>query len=57
MQVPAPRLWSPEHPELHKIKIDINGTVFESEFGLPVEDVYNNGATKLLDAILKYLEE
>ena len=34
MQVPAPRLWSPEHPELHKIKIDINGTVFESEFGL-----------------------
>ncbi|MDO5860816.1 DUF1611 domain-containing protein [Methanobrevibacter sp.] len=30
---------------------------FESEFGLPVEDVYNNGASKLLDAIFKYLEE
>ena len=30
---------------------------FESEFGLPAEDVYNNGAAKLLDAIFKYLEE
>ena len=30
---------------------------FESEFDLPVEDVYNNGASKLLDAILEYLEE
>ena len=30
---------------------------FESEFGLPVEDVYNNGASKLLDAIIEYLEE
>ena len=30
---------------------------FESEFGLPAEDVYNNGAAKLLDAILEYLEE
>ena len=30
---------------------------FESEFGLPAEDVYNNGADKLLDAIFRYLEE
>ena len=30
---------------------------FESQFDLPVEDVYNNGASKLLDAILNYLEE
>ena len=30
---------------------------FESKFDLPVEDVYNNGASKLLDAILDYLEE
>ncbi len=30
---------------------------FESKYGLPAEDVYNNGASKLLDAIFKYLEE
>ncbi len=30
---------------------------FESEFGLPAEDVYNNGASKLLDAIIEFLEE
>ena len=30
---------------------------FESAYELPAEDVYNNGASKLLDAILKYLEE
>jgi len=30
---------------------------FESQFGLPAEDVYNNGASKLLDAIIEYLEE
>ena len=30
---------------------------FETEFGLPAEDVYNNGADKLLDAIFEYLEE
>ena len=30
---------------------------FESKYNLPVEDVYNNGASKLLDAILEYLEE
>ena len=30
---------------------------FESTFGLPVEDVYNNGASKLLDAIFEYIEE
>lgn len=30
---------------------------FESEFNLPSADVYNEGASKLLDSILKYLEE
>jgi uncharacterized NAD-dependent epimerase/dehydratase family protein len=30
---------------------------FEDEFNLPAEDVYNNGALKLLDNILKFLEE
>lgn len=30
---------------------------FESEFNLPAADVYNEGASKLLDSILKYLEE
>ena len=30
---------------------------FESKFNLPAEDVYNNGASKLLDAIFEYLEE
>jgi uncharacterized NAD-dependent epimerase/dehydratase family protein len=30
---------------------------FESEFNLPSVDVYNEGASKLLDYILKYLEE
>ena len=30
---------------------------YESQFNLPVEDVYNNGASKLLDAIFEYLEE
>ncbi|MDL2246575.1 DUF1611 domain-containing protein [Methanobrevibacter sp. OttesenSCG-928-K11] len=30
---------------------------FEKEFNLPAEDVYNNGASKLLDNILKFLEE
>ena len=30
---------------------------FESKFNLPVEDVYQNGASKLLDVILDYLGE
>ena len=30
---------------------------FESEFNLPSADVYNEGASKLLDSILKYLKE
>ncbi len=30
---------------------------FESEFNLPSADVYNEGASKLLDSILRYLEE
>lgn len=30
---------------------------FESKYNLPSEDVYNEGASKLLDSILKYLEE
>ncbi|MDR0900492.1 MAG: DUF1611 domain-containing protein [Methanobrevibacter sp.] len=34
-----------------------NPKSFESEFNLPSSDVYNGGASKLLDSILKYLEE
>ncbi len=30
---------------------------FEDEFGLPAVDVYNEGASRLLDAILNYLNE
>jgi len=30
---------------------------FESKYNLPAEDVYNNGASKLLDAIVEYLKE
>lgn len=30
---------------------------FEKEFNLPASDVYNDGASKLLDVILKFLEE
>lgn len=30
---------------------------FESEYDLPAVDVYNNGSSELLDAILKFLEE
>ncbi len=30
---------------------------FESKYNLPAEDVYNNGADKLLDAIYEYLGE
>ncbi|RBQ23724.1 hypothetical protein ALNOE001_07970 [Candidatus Methanobinarius endosymbioticus] len=35
----------------------VKSTDFESEYNLPSEDVYNEGASKLLDSILKYLEE
>ena len=37
--------------------LDMDIDYFESKVDLPVEDVYNNGASKLLDAILEYLEE
>ncbi len=30
---------------------------FEQKYGLPTSDVYNNGASKLLDAILKHLKK
>ena len=42
---------------LKNAKLDMDLDDFESRFDLPVEDVYNNGASKLLDAILDYLEE
>ena len=42
---------------LKNAELDIDADYFESKFDLPVEDVYNNGAFKLLDAILEYLEE
>ena len=42
---------------LKNAELDIDAEYFESKFGLPAEDVYNNGASKLLDAIFKYLEE
>ena len=41
---------------LKNAELDVDLDYFESEFGLPAEDVYNNGASKLLDAILDYLE-
>ena len=36
--------------------LDLCPEYFESKYNLPVEDVYNNGASKLLDAIFEYLE-
>ena len=36
---------------------DMDIAYFESKSELPVEDVYNNGASKLLDAIFEYLKE
>ena len=36
---------------------DMDLEYFNSKYDLPVEDVYNNGASKLLDAIFEYLEE
>ena len=41
---------------LKNAELDMDIEYFESQFNLPVEDVYNNGASKLLDAILEYLE-
>ena len=37
---------------LKNAELDMDIEYFESQFKLPVEDVYNNGASKLLDAIL-----
>ena len=42
---------------LKNASLDLCPEYFESTYNLPAEDVYNNGASKLLDAILKYLEE
>ena len=42
---------------LRNAELDMDIEYFESQFDLPVEDVYTNGASKLLDAILDYLEE
>ena len=42
---------------LKNADLDLCPEYFESTFGLPAEDVYNNGASKLLDAIFEYLEE
>lgn len=36
---------------------DLDIKYFEDKYNLPVEDVYNNGASKLLDAIFDYLGE
>ena len=41
---------------LKNAELDMDLDYFESKFDLPVEDVYNNGASKLLDAIFDYLE-
>ena len=42
---------------LKNANLDTDIDYFESKYNLPVEDVYNNGASKLLDAIFDYLEE
>ena len=42
---------------LKNASLDLCPEYFESTYNLPAEDVYNNGASKLLDAILEYLEE
>ena len=42
---------------LKNADLDLCPEYFEDTFGLPTEDVYNNGASKLLDAILEYLGE
>ena len=42
---------------LKNANLDMDVDYFESKFNLPVEDVYQNGASKLLDVILDYLGE
>lgn len=42
---------------LKNADLDLCPEFFESKYNLPAEDVYNNGADKLLDAIFEYLEE
>ena len=42
---------------LKNAELDLCPEFFESKYNLPAEDVYNNGASKLLDAILEYLKE
>ena len=42
---------------LKNAELDLDTEYFEHKYDLPVEDVYNNGASKLLDAILDYLGE
>ena len=43
LQVPAPRLWSPETPELHTITVTINGTTFTQNFGLRKVEIKEGG--------------
>lgn len=38
-------------------ELDKDLEYYESNYNLPVEDVYNNGASKLLDVIIEYLKE
>ena len=33
-QVPSPRVWSPENPELHTVTVTVNGQSFTASFGL-----------------------
>ncbi|MCQ2970367.1 Uncharacterized conserved protein, NAD-dependent epimerase/dehydratase family [Methanobrevibacter gottschalkii] len=42
---------------LKNADLDLCPEFFESKYNLPAEDVYNNGADKLLDAIFEYLGE
>ena len=42
---------------LKNADLDLCPEFFESKYNLPAEDVYNNGADKLLDAIYEYLGE
>lgn len=42
---------------LKNAELDMDMDYFESTYDLPVEDVYKNGALKLLDVVLDYLRE
>ena len=42
-QVPSPRLWSPEHPELHTITVTVNGVSFTQQFGLRKVEIKEGG--------------